>query len=216
MQHPTPVYSSLLGVYTGFSAAWRGCHPDHFAVGRNNTSIVLCTVHVMAGSFLGTRAWFASSAVERGKQQGKPIGPKSSAHFGASQTGLVDQYVRYADTAFHSGGINQPTHPMALGPNPRNPNLYSVGIECEDRLRGREYVFPMVQTHAVAWVIASTALRCGWAGGVTPERIAFHREFDGVNRPHCPPEGAVSKKELVLLGNRYLDLLRTRPGTLRG
>jgi len=56
-----------------------------------------------------------------------------SFHFLISQEGKIIQLVKCQDTAWHCGWISNPKAPAFLKPN---PNLYSIGIACEDQ--GRE------------------------------------------------------------------------------
>ena len=72
-------------------------------------------IHICDGTFEGTKEWFLNPA------------SKVSAHFLISEKGEVLQMVDCADTAWHAGGVKNPTWRL-LKPNV-NPNKYTIGIE---------------------------------------------------------------------------------------
>ena len=105
---------------------WVGCHPANFSKGRRqNSKIEAIVVHVMAGTLVGTDAFFA---------QGRPKAP-SSAHYGIGHPWKkpdvweIHQYVKDEDTSFHAGVVVNPT--WKLWKPGFNPNWNTIGIEHE-------------------------------------------------------------------------------------
>jgi len=70
--------------------------------------IKFIVIHSMDGTFDGTRGWFNNAT--------RPN--PTSAHYGLSLDGRIDQYVKETQTAYHAGN-----YPI---------NQQSIGIECED------------------------------------------------------------------------------------
>ena len=144
-------------------------------VGRHGHKPEALVVHIMAGSLVGTDAWFAC-----GPQQRNGAGP-SSAHYGIGKTGEIHQYVQEADSAFHAGRIDRPTAPILRDHPGASPNYWTIGIEHEGTADS-EWSDEMYE--ASAHLIADIAAR--WAIPLDRYHVIGHREIDGVNRRGCP------------------------------
>ncbi len=135
---------------------WIGANAGNFRPGRSGgfrpEAIV---IHIMDGTLAGTDSWFND--------------PKSkvSAHYGVGKTGLVHQYVKETDTAFHAGTVDPLTAPGADGisrpvwsllkPNV-NPNHYTIGVEHEG-LGSAPWPWPDAQLAASTALVAAIAAR---------------------------------------------------------
>src|SRR5271163_203896 len=97
---------------------WIGCAKGNYQTGRpGQFQPEAVVIHIMEGTLKGTDSWFNDPRA------------KVSAHYGIGTGGLVHQYVKEADTAFHAGIVDRPTWPLL---KPRvNPNYYTIGIEHE-------------------------------------------------------------------------------------
>lgn len=219
----TEPFAGIKISYANFEAEWVGCHKDHFQTGRFHgalsgpTPVTVCVIHIMDGSMVGTRQWFNMSVGERREAQRKsgqrPVGGRSSAHFGVDALGRIEQYVRYADTAFHTvwnrgtwpnGGLYDGIYTL---PGNVPPNLYTVGIE-NTGFSGAE--LSPIQYEANGWIIAQTALRYRWQN-IDRTRVAAHSEFDTVNRSRCPGTG-VNIDRIVWAAVQYWEWLKRKKG----
>lgn len=151
---------------------WVGCAPGNFAHGRpagfKPEAIV---IHVMDGSFVGTRSWFSDPHAT------------VSAHYGVSESGAIDQYVKETDTAFHAGTVVGPTWGL-LKPNV-NPNFYTIGIEHEGR--GSGPAWPAQQMQASAELVAQIAKR--WVIPIDEAHVVPHHAIRA--NKTCPGSGVV-------------------------
>ncbi|QHT67747.1 N-acetylmuramoyl-L-alanine amidase [Rhodocytophaga rosea] len=94
----------------------------NFTPGRRSFKPEAIVIHIMEGTLAGTDSWFANRA------------SKVSAHFGIGSNGTLHQYVEIANTAWHSGRVNNPTWIGIKANGLRayfNPNYYTIGIEHE-------------------------------------------------------------------------------------
>jgi hypothetical protein len=135
---------------------WIGANAGNFAIGRCGAfrpeAIV---IHIMDGSLAGTDSWFNDPAA------------RVSAHYGVGRSGLVHQYVKETDTAFHAGTVDPLDAPDAGGverpvwnllkPNV-NPNYYTIGVEHEG-LGDEPYPWPDDQLKASLALVAAIASR---------------------------------------------------------
>ncbi len=100
---------------------WKGAAAGNFKYGRmcNGKSFlpIAIVIHTMAGTLIGTDAWFNNSdnAV--------------SSHYGVGKSGEVHQYVKDDDTAYHVGRVFWPI--WKLLEDGVNPNATTLGIEHE-------------------------------------------------------------------------------------
>lgn len=138
--------------------------------GRSGYKPLLIVNHIMAGYFLGTRSWFNNP------------NSKTSAHFGISKKGEIDQYVKVEDTAWHANPARRPTITLPY-PNV-NPNFYTIGIEWEgfagDVPTEKQYQAGLWLNKELLQYIPIKPVR---------EMIVGHYQINSVNRPNCPGKG---------------------------
>jgi N-acetylmuramoyl-L-alanine amidase len=79
----------------------------------------LIVIHVTEGNADSVVSWFNSPSAS------------VSAHYMVRKDGVVLQFVREADTAWHAGRVDHPTAELVIMRQPANPNGYSIGIEHE-------------------------------------------------------------------------------------
>lgn len=124
---------------------WIGANAANYTPSRprsfNPEAIV---IHIMAGSLAGTDSWFNDPRA------------KVSAHYGVGAGGLVHQYVRETDTAFHAGVVDQPSWSL-LKPGV-NPNFYTIGVEHEGTGDG-PWPWPAAQLAASFSLVSDIARR---------------------------------------------------------
>lgn len=98
---------------------------DNYQEGRGVYKPEAIVIHIMQGTLNGTDQWFGGDNIKNGIY--------SSSHVGVGKSGLIHEYVKPEDTAYHAGRIAQPTW-TGIKKNfliSVNPNLYTLGIECE-------------------------------------------------------------------------------------
>ncbi len=96
----------------------------NFWAGRKGYKPEAFVIHIMQGTLIGTDAWFNNPASQ------------VSAHYGVGKNGEVHQYVNVEDSAWQAGVVSNPTWPGLKrdgAGKPINPNLYTIGIECEGK-----------------------------------------------------------------------------------
>lgn len=151
---------------------WRGAASTNFSKGRKLGSVTqrpeAIVIHVMDGSFVGTRAWFGAA---RNKGQ-------SSTHYGISLTGEIDQYVKEEDTAYHAGNVH-PFPPKWKGFNGSNPNATTIGIEHEGKA---DTIWPQAMYEASAELIRDICDR--WNIPIDRDHIIGHKEIYSLKA--CP------------------------------
>ncbi|MGA3002355.1 MAG: peptidoglycan recognition family protein [Acetobacteraceae bacterium] len=139
-------------------ADWKGCAKDNYQSGRpGQFQPEAVVIHIMDGSLTGTDAWFNNNKA------------KVSAHYGIGRGGVVHQYVKEADTAFHAGIVDRPTWPL-LKPGV-NPNFYTIGVEHEG-YTNVVWPWPAPQLHASAALVREILAR--WRIPLERERIVPH------------------------------------------
>ncbi len=143
----------------------------NFTKGRQGYKPVMIVNHIMAGYFLGTRSWFDNP------------NSKTSAHFGISKKGEIDQYVKVEDTAWHANPARNPTIKLPY-PTTVNPNLYTIGIEWEgfpgDVPTEEQYQAGLWLHKELLKLVPQKPLR---------ELIVGHYQINSVNRSDCPGKG---------------------------
>jgi hypothetical protein len=140
------------------------------------TSIV---IHTMSGSYEGTASWFRQAVAE------------ASSNYGIAEDGRAACYVDPMGSLspYANGGIFSPDQEFldayARNGN-RNPNLWTISIEHEDKLVPQHQItnYPSQfegSTLVSAWL-------CGYFGidPQAPGSFLGHYQIDGVNRRSCP------------------------------
>ncbi|HEX8261398.1 MAG TPA: N-acetylmuramoyl-L-alanine amidase [Allosphingosinicella sp.] len=150
------------------TAQWKGAHPRNFSRGRSGHRPEAIVIHIMDGTLVGTDSWFND-----------PVS-RVSAHYGVGKTGIVHQYVRETDSAFHAGTIVAPT--WRLLKRDVNPNFYTLGIEHEG-FGGRGAAWPEAMLEASLALVRDLASR--WDIPIDADHIVPHRAIRA-NKPNCP------------------------------
>jgi N-acetylmuramoyl-L-alanine amidase len=150
---------------------WKGAAAANFQAGRGGKAPDVIVIHIMAGTELGTDAWFQNPAAQ------------VSAHYGIAKTGAIHQYVQENDTAYHAGlhgaDFAKASAQVVKDRPGVNPNQYSIGIEHEGQPGD---VWPE------AMVEASRALikKCAATWGIPLDRyhiVGHHEIYPGHNCP---------------------------------
>jgi N-acetyl-anhydromuramyl-L-alanine amidase AmpD len=138
--------------------------------GRNGYKAIAIVDHIMAGTLIGTDAWFNNR------------NSRVSAHFGVGKNGEIHQYVDIKNTAWHAGNVRNPDWSLLI-PNV-NPNLYTIGIEHEGQTGD---IITEVQYQSTLtlhrWLIEQLGIISG------SETIIAHHRIDSVNKARCPGTG---------------------------
>lgn len=143
---------------------WKGS--PNFWSGRQGYKPEGIVVHIMAGTLIGTDAWFNN--------------PKSqvSAHYGIGKKGEIHQYVKEEDSAWQAGTVSNPSA-LLIKPN-INPNLYTIGIEHEGS-ESDEWMEEM--KNASATLIRDVCVR--WNIPIDRNHIIGHYQITS-KKPNCP------------------------------
>lgn len=125
--------------------------------GQVPTGIV---IHTTDGTLVATVRWFAD--------------PDSgvSAHYLVGWDGSVYQFVDESDAASHAGRVVNPTTPLVRD---EDPNMYTIGIEFEDRGKPRGHERPAELYRAGARLIRGVAHR--WGIPLDRDHLVGHREI---------------------------------------
>jgi N-acetylmuramoyl-L-alanine amidase len=176
------------------ASVWIGAHPTNFSAARPGAwrpeAIV---IHVMDGSLAGTDAWFNDPS------------SKVSAHYGVGKDGVVHQYVKEVDTAYHAGTVVDPAWTkIRKDAQGRfiNPNFYTIGIEHAGWGVSTD-PWPDAQRQASLQLARDIAER--WGIPLDAEHVIPHRLIRS-SKPNCPGKG--------LDFGLYLQDLQSTPTTL--
>jgi N-acetyl-anhydromuramyl-L-alanine amidase AmpD len=139
----------------------------NYTPGREGHAPRGIVIHTTDGPLIDTLKWFAN--------------PRSrvSAHYVVAWGGRVYQLVEETDTARHAGRVAEPTTPLVTD---ENPNLYTIGIEFEDRGKPRSGKRPARQYRAGARLVRAIADR--WGIPLDRDHVVGHREIRG--NKDCP------------------------------
>lgn len=136
--------------------------------GRNGYKVIAIVNHIMAGTLVGTDAWFND-----------PDNGGVSAHFGVGKNGEIHQYVDINDVARHTGNVNKPSWTRLIAGV--NPNYYTIGIEHEGH---SGEIMPDAQYQATLalqrWLIETFDIEPG------EETIIGHSMINSVVKGNCP------------------------------
>jgi|SRR5579872_701928 len=145
---------------------WVGCAPGNYREGRPfGLQPEAIVIHIMDGSFAAGESVFADPTTQK------------SAHYGISKEGIVHQYVRESDTAYHAGIVVEPTWDL-LKPGV-NPNFYTVGIEHEGVAAD---VWTEAQMDASAALVEQIGTR--WRIQLDAEHVIRHHQIRATKT--CP------------------------------
>lgn len=86
---------------------------------RENYKIELIVIHISAGTIDSMTSWFKNPSSQ------------ASSHYAVSKSGDTIRYVPENLKAWHAGVVYNPTSKIVQKKVGLNPNLYTVGIECE-------------------------------------------------------------------------------------
>lgn len=158
-------------------AIWKGAHPQNFRAGRAGHQPMAIVIHIMDGSLIGTDSWF------------NDVRSGVSAHYGIGKAGVIHQYVKEVDTAFHAGTVMNPHWPLIKrtqqGNGYVNPNYYTLGVEHEGQGLSQQ-AWPDLMRQASLNLVAELAAR--WAIPLDANHIIPHRDIRA-SKPNCPGHG---------------------------
>lgn len=94
--------------------------PINHKIGRSGIHLIdMIVIHVTEGDAGSVRSWFRDPDAN------------VSAHYMVRKDGVVEQFVREEDTAWHAGRVERPTAELVIEREGANPNSYAIGIEHE-------------------------------------------------------------------------------------
>lgn len=159
----------------------------NYTQGRGKFSKPLAiVVHVMEGTIESASSWFQFVGNPKNEEdQSKRV----SAHFGISETGVIEQYVSSSNTAWANGVINNPNWNLLKRYPSVNPNDYTISIEHEGYFNK-----PATPDQFLASVSLAAYLCYHWGIGRSGNSfnlipyvdIIGHNQIDSVNRGNCP------------------------------
>lgn len=155
----------------------------NYLKGRNGYKPEAIVIHIMAGTLVGTDAFFSQASSQ------------VSSHYGIGVGGEVHQYVQEEDTAFHAGQIVPPTSWKLLKAPPANPNSYTIGIEHEGQ---QDSVWTDIQKKTSATLIKDICVR--WNIPIDRDHIIGHYQIKS-SKPNCPAVNKGIIDELISLAN---------------
>lgn len=155
----------------------------NFTKGRAGHKPRAIVIHIMAGTYIGTDAWFHNPAA------------KASTHYGVSKKGEIAQWVSEYDTAWHCGTIIRPTW-KAINPHV-NPNFETIGIEHEGKPTD---VWTQEMKIASSQLIASIAKH--WNIPLTRDNVIGHYQLSAGRRDNCPAVDKSIIDELISLAKQ--------------
>lgn len=144
---------------------------------REGHKIEMIVVHISSGTLDSMTSWFM-----------QPVS-QASSHYGVGKNGEIIQYVPENLKAWHAGKIDNPTAKLVIQ-KAINPNLYSVGIECEGQdLKNA----PEAQRKALYSLISDICIRNGIP--IDREHIVGHYEIATKTRVNDPsPDHSIMDK----------------------
>lgn len=165
---------------------WIGCADENFTVGRGGYKPEGIAMHIMAGTLVGTDAWFLTPPAKR------PDGKASSSHYGIGKQGQIHVYVLEENSAYHAGRVKpKPSTLPLLVQFPGNPNAFLIGIEHEGQVDD-DWTPEMIE--ASAQLVAEICLR--WEIPIDRTHIVKHHEIfqpKPCPGPKCPMDEIVAK-----------------------
>lgn len=139
----------------------------NYTPGRGGQKPEIIVIHVMAGTLVGTDAWFANPASD------------VSSHYGIGKNGEIHQYVKESDTAWANGRVKYPTSTIVKEKG-GNPNVYSISIENEGYDLSKA---PKVHLETLKGLIANICIKNNIPND--REHIIGHYEIYSL-KPNCP------------------------------
>lgn len=145
---------------------------------REGHKIEMIVVHISAGTLDSMTSWFMQSVSQ------------ASSHYGIGKDGTVLMYVEEQNKAWHAGVVYNPTSKIVQSKIGLNPNLYSIGIECEGLdLKNA----PESQRKALYSLIGDICKRNGLP--INRDTIVGHYEIATKTRPNDPsPDHSIMDK----------------------
>lgn len=162
----------------------------NFWKGRGGYTPKAVVIHIAQGYLAGAHSWFNNPRSQ------------ASSHYMVGRNGEIWQFVDEADSAWHAGGISNPSILFSGNfPQNVNPNLFTIGIEHEGFTGER---WPIAQRDASAWLIAEIHKRWKLGNVRYPQTIIGHNEINSTSRSTCPGNGVHITKDLINPANALL------------
>lgn len=148
---------------------WIGCAPRNFRAGRPpHLEVEAVVIHIIDGSQSAADATFLNNSLDNPR----------SAHYSVGRDGVIHQYVREEDVAYHAGVIVRPS--CALLEQKRttagyiNPNYYTIGIE-HDGKAGDDWSDAMYA--ASSGLLREISTRYRALGTLSRANVIMHRQI---------------------------------------
>lgn len=167
----------------------------NYTAGRLGHKVIAVVIHVADGWVEGGYSWFNNPSSQ------------ASSHYMIGKDGRVHQFVNEWDTAWHAGGINEPTYPFKRYHDSNiNPNLYTIGIENEGFSK-EPFTPQLIQSNKE--LLFDIAIRYGWRLYTHGLNILEHADINSISRRGCPGIGIHMHNDLInpvniLLKNYYM------------
>lgn len=163
----------------------------NFAVGRKGYEPQAIVIHTAGGGMNETYLNYQSKAT------------KHSSHYLIGKKGEIWHFVKETDTAWHCGGVANPTWPLIK--TKVDPNLYTIGIDFEGN-PNEAWTEKMYQS--AGWLIQKISKQ--WRIPLDEVHIIAHSQINNLSHADCPGIG-VDMDKLVEIANAAL-IQSTLPG----
>lgn len=158
----------------------------NYTTGRQGFKPEAIVIHIAEGYLAGAHSWFNNPDSQ------------ASSHYMVGRSGEVWQFVQEVDTAWHAGGVANPSWGL-LKPN-INPNSYTIGIEHEG-FTGEGWTEAMYQSSGQ--LIGEACRR--WGIPLDRNHVIGHHQINSLSRNNCPGAGVNWDKLLSIASNFYED-----------
>ncbi len=159
---------------------------SNYTPGRFGYRPEAIVVHIAQGTLVGAYSWFNNKTSQ------------ASSHYMIGKNGEIWQFVNDNDTAWHAGGINNPSWALLKGNV--NPNFYTIGIEHEG-FTGEGWSEAMYKSSGE--LIGNLCKRFNIP--IDRVHIIGHYQINSVSRKNCPGTGVDFNKLISLALNYYED-----------
>lgn len=158
--------------------------------GKQEYNVKAVVIHIAQGYLDGAYAWFNNSK------------SFASSHYMIGRKGEVWNFVDERNTAWHAGGIANPTRTFLDNFSEHvDPNAYTIGIENEG-FTGERFTAEMIKS--LQELLVDIANRYGWEKYEYGKNIITHSEINTKSRSQCPGTGVHITNDLIIPVNKIL------------
>jgi hypothetical protein len=158
--------------------------------GKQELAIKAVVIHIAQGYLSGAHSWFNNPA------------SGASSHYMIGKKGEIWNFVDERNTAWHAGGIANPTKIFTDNFNIHiDPNAYTIGIENEG-FTGERFTNEMIKS--LQDLLFDIATRYGWERYEYGKNIITHSEINTKSRSQCPGIGIHITNDLIIPVNQIL------------